>query len=212
MFRNLRPILGLSLIAALAACGQSSKKDPARSQPSEPPSNATSAQRTSKAFDPVETKMDDQMAAAVGADVGDSWVRKMIAHHQGAVDMSRVVLDQNPTAEVAKMAKSTIDKQGREVEDLKALERKGPPVQQTAEVYKPAALEMHQSMMEASGSTVSETYLRKMLAHHQGAVAMSDAALKGGVAGAVKRQIEKTKADQQKEAEMVKSMIAKMAG
>jgi len=66
--------------------------------------------------------------------------------------------------------------------------------------------------MEAGSSTPSETYLRKMLAHHEGAIAMSDAALKNGVTGAIKQQVEKTRADQQNEVEMVKSMMGKTAG
>ena len=54
-------------------------------------------------------------------------------------------------------------------------------------------------MMAASGANISETYLRKMQAHHQGAVAMSDVALANGATGAVRAQIEKTKASQQRE-------------
>ena len=111
MFRNLRPILGLSLVTALAACSQPSGQDTARSQPKES-SNASSAQPTPRVFDAVEAKMDYQMTAAVGANVGDNWVRKMIAHNQGAVDMSHIVLEKSPTADVAKMAQATVDKQG----------------------------------------------------------------------------------------------------
>ncbi len=49
--------------------------------------------------------------------------------------------------------------------------------------------------MAATGADLSETYLRKMLAHHQGAVAMSDIALANGATGAVRAQIEKTRAE-----------------
>ena len=58
-------------------------------------------------------KMDQAMAAAIGINAADTWVRKMIEHHRGAVDMSRIVLTQSPTADVAKMAQSTIDEQGK---------------------------------------------------------------------------------------------------
>jgi hypothetical protein len=61
--------------------------------------------------------------------------------------------------------------------------------------------------MAATGADISETYLRKMLAHHQGAVAMSDVALANGATGAVRAEIEKTKATQQKEVAMVEAML-----
>jgi uncharacterized protein (DUF305 family) len=49
--------------------------------------------------------------------------------------------------------------------------------QKSADLYKPAAMTMQRTTMEAGGSSPSETYLRKMLAHHEGAIAMSDTAL-----------------------------------
>lgn len=61
--------------------------------------------------------------------------------------------------------------------------------------------------MAAKGADISETYLRKMLAHHKGAVAMSDVALANGVTGAVRARVEKTKADQQMEVDMVEAML-----
>ena len=50
--------------------------------------------------------------------------------------------------------------------------------------------------------------MRKMLAHHQGGVALSEAALESGVSGAVRSQVVKTRDDQQKEAEMVEAMLS----
>ena len=212
MHHSLKSMLGLSLITALVACGQSANKEQVSTGQNGAMAGGGSVTHTAaNAFEPVEMKMDEQMAAAVGADAGDNWVRKMIAHHQGAVDMSKIVLDQKPTAAVAKMARMTIDKQGHEIEELTKLEGKGPPNQKSADLYKPAAMTMQRMMMEAGGSTPSETYLRKMLPHHEGAIAMSDAALKSGVTGAIKQQVEKTRADQQNEVEMVKSMMGKTA-
>ena len=46
-----------------------------------------------------------------------------------------------------------------------------------------------------------------MLAHHKGAIAMSDIALNNGVTGAVKAQIQKTRSDQLKESQMVEGML-----
>ena len=205
----LKPIFGITLLVTVSACGQRATKNDTVSDQNVIITSQTTSLSTPGDYDPVEKKMGDDMTAAVGADAGDNWVRKMIAHHQGAIDMSKIVLDRKPTPEVAQMAKMTIDKQGHEIEDLQKLKGKGAPDQKSADLYKPAMMEMQRAMMAMQGATGSETYLRKMLAHHEGAVAMSDIALKNGVTGAVKGQVEKTKADQQKEADMVKTMIGK---
>ena len=207
----IKPVLGLALVATVAACGQPAGKNTAVTDPNARVAGEGAATPTAGVFDPGESQMGDQMKAAVGSDIGDNWVRKMIAHHQGAIDMSKVVLGHMPTVEAGKMAKMTIEKQGHEIDDLKKLIGNGKPDQKSAGLYEPAMMQMQQAMMSASGLTVSEAYLRKMLAHHEGAVAMSDIALKNGVTGAVKAQVEKTRADQQKEVEMVKAMLGNLA-
>lgn len=158
-------------------------------------------------FAEAEMRMNEQMMAAVGSDAGQNWLKKMIVHHQGAIDMSRVVLEQNPTADVARMARETITKQGKEIEDLRKLVQEGAPDQRSAELYRPAMMDMHDKMMAASGSNISETYMRKMLEHHRGAVAMSDVALANGVTGAIRDKVQKTRSEQQKEIAMVEAML-----
>lgn len=49
--------------------------------------------------------------------------------------------------------------------------------------------------------------MRKMLAHHEGGVALSDVALENGVVGAVRSQVMQTRAGQQEDAEMVAAML-----
>lgn len=196
--------LGVSLLSlALAGCGSSSE------EPAPTPSPTTEASMDmSGPFAESESRMSDAMMAAVGTNVGDTWVRKMIEHHRGAVDMSKIVLDQNPSADVAKMAQDTIAKQTAEITDLQKLVADGTADAATAEPYRAAEKRMHDAMMSANGADISETYLRKMLEHHKGAVAMSDVALANGAAGAVRAKIEKVSADQQSESKMVEAMLS----
>lgn len=203
MKKTLLSMSALALVSTLAAC----------SGADEPANEVVVNDMNTMMADPnnpfaqSEMTMDKAMMAAVGVNPADSWVRKMIEHHRGAVEMSRIVLAQSPTPDVATMAQMTIDKQGKEITDLEKLIATGNPDPASAELYRPAAMQMHNAMMAASGANISETYLRKMLAHHQGAVAMSDVALANGATGAVRAQIEKTRADQQKEVEMVEAML-----
>ena len=158
-------------------------------------------------FAQSEMQMNERMMAAVGTDVGDSWIRKMIEHHQGAIDMSQIVLPLNPSADAAEMARMTIEKQGKEIEDLRKLVKQGTPNPQSSELYRPSMTQMHEAMMAAKGADVSQTFLRKMLEHHRGGVAMSDVALQNGVSGTLRQQVQKTRDDQAKEAQMVEAML-----
>ena len=194
----------LALVSALSACG--SQDEAANNVVAGNDMNAMMAD--SGPFADAEMKMDQAMAAAVGVNAADTWVRKMIEHHNGAIEMSRVLLAQNVTGHVADMAQQTIDKQSKEVTTLEKLMATGNPDPASAELYRPAAMAMHDAMMAAKGSDVADTWVRKMLEHHKGAVAMSDIALSNGATGAVRGQIEKTKAEQKKEIDHIEGMLS----
>lgn len=77
-----------------------------------------------------ETDMHDKMMAAKGADAAETWTRKMIEHHKGALSMSEVALKETDDAMVRDMAQKTIDMQTKEIADLqKMLTDKGKPAQ-----------------------------------------------------------------------------------
>lgn len=209
MKRLLLAATACALPLALAACGSNDE-----ATQNAPEMAATGNDMAAMAADPnnpfagSEMQMNERMMAAVGVDAGDSWAKKMIEHHQGAIDMSRIVLEQNPPADVAMMARETIEKQEKEIGDLRKLVKEGAANPQSAELYRPAMMDMHQKMQAATGANPSETYMRKMLEHHRGGVTLSDAALKAGVSGALRQQVQKTRDDQQKEARMVEAMLA----
>ena len=75
-------------------------------------------------YGPDMMKMHEQMMAAMGADAGETWVRKMIEHHRGAVTMSQTVLRHSQNAEIRREAQKTIDSQNREITTLNAMLRK----------------------------------------------------------------------------------------
>ena len=198
--------LAVSLLGlTLASCG--SGKDNA-AQTADATANADSQMAMDGPYSEAETRMNEAMMAAVGVNVGDSWVRKMIAHHRGAIEMSNLVLAQNPTADVAMMARGVIAKQTAEIADLEKLISVGNPDPASAEPFRAAATAMHDAMMAAKGADVSETYLRKMLAHHTGAIAMSKVVLaQQGVSPGIRARAEKVRIDQQEEIAMAESML-----
>ena len=204
MRRSIFCITSLALISGLSACGGS--QEVANNVAAENDMNAMMTD--SGPFAEAEMKMDQAMTAAVGVNAPDSWVRKMIEHHKGAIEMSRILLAQNVTGHVADMAQQTIDKQSAEVAALQKLVSTGNPDGASAALYKPAAMAMHNAMMSANGADISDTWVRKMLEHHKGAVAMSDIALANGATGSIRAQIEKTKAEQQKEIDHIEGMLS----
>lgn len=194
----------LALVSALSACG--GREEAANNVAAGNDMNAMMAD--SGPFAGAEMKMDQAMTAAVGVSAADSWVRTMIEHHRGAIEMSRILLAQNVTGHVADMAQQTIDKQTAEVAALEKLIATGNPDPASAALYQPAAMAMHDAMMAAQGSDISDSWVRKMLEHHKGAVAMSDIALANGATGPVRAHIEKTKAEQQQDIEHIEAMLS----
>jgi uncharacterized protein (DUF305 family) len=190
--------LAIGAAVALSACGSDENTE------AETAATDEAAVDPNNPFADLETQMGERMMAAVGIDAGDTWVRKMIEHHQGAIDMSRLMLAQNSSQHTAEMAQDTIDKQTREIAELRKLVKEGSPDPQSAEPFRP---NMQRAMTSATGADVEETFMRKMLAHHEGGVALSEVALENGASGAVRSQAMKTRDDQQKEAEMVEAML-----
>ncbi len=160
-------------------------------------------------FTQAEMSMQQGMMAAVGADVSDNWARMMIEHHKGAIAMSEIVLRNNPTAEVRKMAEDVIAKQSKEVDELTKLLRTGAaPDPASVQPYQPAMMKMHDAMSTAKGSDAPDTYLHKMLEHHRGAVAMSEVVLGLTKDARIRAAAEKIRVDQSKEIAMVEAMLS----
>ena len=71
-------------------------------------------------YPPAEMKMHRAMMGAVGSDATETWVRKMIEHHRGAVEMSQIVLRDARDAKVREMATKSSAEQQREIDALQA--------------------------------------------------------------------------------------------
>jgi uncharacterized protein (DUF305 family) len=81
---------------------------------------AASAGAGDAAFAASEASMHGKMAAATGATVDEAYVAKMIAHHEGAVEMAEVALAQSKDPEIRRMAQAVVDTQTREIAEMRA--------------------------------------------------------------------------------------------
>lgn len=194
----------LTLALTLSACGKS--EDSTNNMAAEGPMNTAMAD--TGPFAQSEMQMNDAMKRAVGVNVSDTWVRKMIEHHRGAVAMSNAVLPLAQDPNVRQMAQMTIDKQTKEIAELEKMITSGDPDPASAQLYQPGEMQMHQAMMAAKGATVDETWMRKMIEHHRGAIAMSDLVLGQNPPAAVRAMAQKTKSDQAKEIAHLEAMLS----
>lgn len=169
-------------VATLGGCGrEGTAPAPAQAGASTSASahDAMPGMATSGPFAQDDARMMSAMEAAVGASAEHTWAEKMIAHHEGAIAMSRTLLAQSSgDAALRRIAQTVIDEQGREVAQFQGWLRDNPdegamPVNPFGQVES----EMHKQMMSASGETVDQTWARKMIAHHEGAIDMSTTVL-----------------------------------
>jgi uncharacterized protein (DUF305 family) len=65
-------------------------------------------------------RMQQDMMRGMDPDATKAWVKMMIPHHQGALDMSKAVLKVTTDGDIKKMAQKTIDAQTKDIKELQA--------------------------------------------------------------------------------------------
>ena len=87
ILKHRRALLGMSFLALLSACGGSDENQSAQSNGQEPMANESAHAMPSGPFAQAEMQMNERMMAAVGANASETWTKKMIEHHRGAIAM-----------------------------------------------------------------------------------------------------------------------------
>ncbi len=75
---------------------------------------------SSKAFAEANAKMHKDMAVPLTGNADVDFVRGMIPHHQGAIDMAKIVLEHGKDPEIRKLAEEVIKAQEGEIAMMKA--------------------------------------------------------------------------------------------
>ena len=202
-------LAALTATTLLAACDRSPSPPPAGNEATASMNDGGDAAMANP-FAADERAMSEAMMKTAGADISDTWVKTMIEHHRGAISMSKTVLAQSPPAEVRKMAETIIAKQTAENVKLTGLLSGRPSDPASMAPYHAAMTAMDSEMMAATGANVAEMYLRKMLAHHKGALALSDIVLARSSDPKVKEAAAAVKADQTREVRDTEAMLARM--
>lgn len=180
---------------AITACSPQAAAPQSESAEATPPPPTMEPAMTQTAYSASEMKMHDAMMAANGADVSEVWARKMIPHHQGALDMSQVVLRDGTDPDIRRMAQKTIEMQTRDIAELQQWLQGRPSGGADASArtaFMPVETRMKDAMMAASAADADHLWARKMIAHHQGAIEMARVVIAGDPDAAVRTMAQKT--------------------
>ncbi|AJD40235.1 DUF305 domain-containing protein [Rhizobium sp. SEMIA 4085] len=75
---------------------------------------------SSQAFAEANAKMHKDMAIEMTGDADADFVRSMIPHHQGAIDMAKIELQYGKDPNIRKLAEAVIKAQEAEIADMNA--------------------------------------------------------------------------------------------
>jgi len=81
---------------------------------------STAGSPSTKAFEGANAKMHKDMAIKYSGDTDADFVRSMIPHHQGAIDMAKVELAHGKDPEIRKLAEAVIKAQEAEIATMQA--------------------------------------------------------------------------------------------
>ena len=109
----------------------------------------------------------------------NDFVRGMIPHHQGAVDMAEIILKFGKNAEIRTLSEAIIKAQIIEIAEMKAWLVKNPtsaPSNDAAAIklaYASVNAKMHKDMTMKFTDNADKDFIMGMIPHHEGAVAMA---------------------------------------
>ena len=173
---------GLVLTATLAACADQGATPPAATTS---PTNSTSATATESASASASTDV-----AAEHNDQDTTFAQMMIIHHEGAIEMSQLAVQRADNPEVVALAERIAEAQGPEIDEMTAwLSAWGEDVSPDdhggmdmggMDMNGMSQEEIMTQLDALSGAEFDQAFLEAMIAHHEGAIGMSEQQLADG--------------------------------
>ena len=71
-------------------------------------------------FADAEERMHDSMMKAEGGTADETFVRKMIEHHRGGIEMGRIHMEEGSDPGLHEMVRKTMQHQDKEIQELQA--------------------------------------------------------------------------------------------
>lgn len=137
-----------------------------------------------RAYEGAMKTMHRNMDVPLSGNADVDFVRQMIPHHQGAVDMANIQLQYGKDESVKKLNRWIIRAQEQEIGWMKHwLMRRdnGLSAKEPKDYFGEAMTKMHHAMMVPYTGDADVDYVRGMIAHHQGAVDMVNVLMREGI-------------------------------
>jgi uncharacterized protein (DUF305 family) len=134
----------------------------------------------------------------------------MIEHHQGAIDMAEMALEQVDREEVRTLAEAIIAAQTAEIAQLQSWRSEWYPDLAPTEGM---AMEMGEmTISEDESLPIEQRFITAMISHHEGAINMADMALEQAEHEEIRTLAEAIIADQEAEIEQMQSWLEEWYG
>lgn len=139
------------------------------------------ASDSTKAYETAMAAMMKGMMMTMTGKPDLDFVQGMMPHHQGAIDMAKVVLQFGKDPEIKKLAEGVVKAQGGEIAFMKdwlakANQAAFPVVPDSAKANEQAKSVMMKNMSATYSGDADVDFVKGMIPHHQGAIDMAKVA------------------------------------
>jgi uncharacterized protein (DUF305 family) len=148
-----------------------------------------------------------QMVMENGKYSDERFIDAMVPHHQGAIAMAEVALENAEHEEIIELSRNIISSQQAEIEELKAIKKEEFGTSQVPMEMSPRQMRAMGVMMDpqelANKKPFDKAFIDAMIPHHQSAIEMSRVALEKSENPQIKELAENIVSAQQKEIEQM---------